>query len=143
MHLLVSLCCKARKCTLLSCLFSAPGSHDVIMSEVSSLQKKKQKINKSQFGPGKEGSLSHSISHTHEYPQLSRSTRLVDLPGLQSWFFSGFGELLLNMNEIQLWKGRCGYEMLPFSFKTPFCCFSLLKCRNTFAFLCLLISIAP
>ncbi len=106
-----------------------------------SAEKRKQ-INKSPFGPGKEGSLSHSISHT----QLSRSTRLVDLQGLRSWFFSGFGELLLNMNEIQLWKGRCDYEKLSFSFKTPFCSFScvaLLKSRNTFAFLCLLISIAP
>lgn len=141
MHLLVSLCCKARKCTLLSCSLSAPGSHDVIMSEASSLQKKENKSIKVHLGLERKG-----LSHTHEYPQLSRSTRLVDLQGLRSWFFSGFGELLLNMNEIQLWKGRCDYEKLSFSFKTPFCSFScvaLLKCRNTFAFLCLLISIAP
>ncbi len=61
-HLLVPLCRKARKCTLLSCLLSALGSHDVILSEASSLQKKK--INKSPFGAVKEGSLSHTRIRT-------------------------------------------------------------------------------
>lgn len=103
-----------------------------------------KKINKSQFGPGKEGSLSHFISHTREYTHLGEqwcpARHILQIYGV---FSPGFE---------WLWGIVCKYEwntavvmkwspLLSKPLSAPFLVW-LYRRVETFPYSCLLISIA-